>query len=239
MLSPKARRNISRIIPFGVIWFLTALVFFIVEQAAFGDSGTHSTAIDMSFEIFVFGMTVITCLGLFVGVIEVFYMDRAFAKKSFTKKIIYKIFIYASILFLITIITFPIAASLELNTAIFDSRVWDKFFLYMTSFTHISTDLQSIVSLALSIFYFEISENIGHGVLINFFTGKYHSPTEEKRIFMFLDMKSSTTIAEEIGHVKYFELLREYYKDLSDAIINHSGEIYQYVGDEVVISWQY
>ena len=56
---------------------------------------------------------------------------------------------------------------------------------------------------------------------------------------MFSDMKSSTTIAEKLGHIKYFELLREYYFDLSEAIITFSGEIYQYVGDEIVVSWKY
>ena len=74
---------------------------------------------------------------------------------------------------------------------------------------------------------------------MNFFTGKYHSPTEELRIFMFSDMKSSTTIAEQLGHIKYFELLKEYYSDFSEAIIQHFGEIYQYVGDEIIISWKY
>ena len=74
---------------------------------------------------------------------------------------------------------------------------------------------------------------------MNFFTGKYHKPIEEKRIFLFSDMKSSTTIAEELGHIKYFELLKEYYSNFSDAIVNHSGEVYQYIGDEIVISWKY
>jgi len=239
MLSPKVKRNISRIIPFGIIWFVTSLVFFIVEEAATGDMASPTTGIEISFEIFVFGMIVITCLGLLVGVIEIFYMDKAFSKLSFTKKIFYKIIIYYLMLFAITIFAFPIAASLELNTTISDSRVWNRLFIYLASFTHFSTDLQSAVALTLSIFYFEISENIGHGILINFFTGKYHSPTVEKRIFMFTDMKSSTTIAEKLGHIKYFELLREYYLDLSDAIIEYSGEIYQYVGDEVVVSWKY
>jgi len=55
---------------------------------------------------------------------------------------------------------------------------------------------------------------------------------------MFLDMKSSTTIAEKIGHVRYFEMLRMYFSDLSDPIVQCSGEIYQYVGDEIVISWK-
>ena len=55
---------------------------------------------------------------------------------------------------------------------------------------------------------------------------------------MFLDMRSSTTIAENIGHVKYFEMLKEYFSDLTDPIIGHVGEIYQYVGDEIVVSWK-
>ena len=112
MLSPKTQRNISRIIPFGLIWFLTALVFFIVEKAAIGDSDSPTAAIDISFEIFIFGMSVITCLGLLVGVIEIFYMDKAFAKLSFSKKILYKIIIYFLMLFGVTVLTFPIAASL-------------------------------------------------------------------------------------------------------------------------------
>ncbi|MEM6687272.1 MAG: adenylate/guanylate cyclase domain-containing protein [Bacteroidota bacterium] len=103
----------------------------------------------------------------------------------------------------------------------------------------LSTGFQMFISLATSLFYTELSENIGQGVLANFIRGKYHRPKEEDRIFMFLDMKSSTTIAEQLGHVRYFELLKEYYYTLSDAVIAHSGEIYQYVGDEMVVSWKY
>ena len=56
---------------------------------------------------------------------------------------------------------------------------------------------------------------------------------------MLLDMKSSTSKAEKLGHIQYFKLLKEYYSDLSDPIVNYGGEIYQYVGDEVVVSWKY
>jgi adenylate cyclase len=52
-------------------------------------------------------------------------------------------------------------------------------------------------------------------------------------------MKNSTQIAEELGHQMYFELLRSYYNELSESIINNEGEVYQYIGDEVVISWRY
>lgn len=50
-------------------------------------------------------------------------------------------------------------------------------------------------------------------------------------------MRSSTTIAEQLGHITYFELLKAYYADLSDAIIEYAGELYQYVGDEIIVSW--
>ena len=62
-------------------------------------------------------------------------------------------------------------------------------------------------------------------------------PKEEVRIFMFLDMKSSTTIAERLGHFKYYNLLNDFFFDVTDPIIQSKGEIYQYVGDEIVVSW--
>lgn len=66
----------------------------------------------------------------------------------------------------------------------------------------------------------------------------YHRPfSEVERIFMFLDIRSSTTIAEELGHIQYFELLNDFFRDIAEPISKNKGQIYQYVGDEVVVSW--
>ena len=131
------------------------------------------------------------------------------------------------------------AASIEMGVFLLDDRVWQRFYFFLGSVTFLSTLFQMACSIFLCVIYAAISEHLGHTVLLNFFTGKYHSPKEEKRIFMFLDMSSSTTFAEQLGHTTYFELLKAYYADLSDAIVDHQGEVYQYVGDEVVISWKY
>lgn len=64
-----------------------------------------------------------------------------------------------------------------------------------------------------------------------------HGFFEVTRIFMFLDIKSSTSIAEGLGHIRYFELLNDFFSDIADPIMKNQGQIYQYVGDEVVISW--
>lgn len=66
----------------------------------------------------------------------------------------------------------------------------------------------------------------------------YRKPfSEVERVFMFLDIRSSTTIAEDLGHVQYFELLNDFFRDIAEPISKNKGQIYQYVGDEVVISW--
>jgi len=239
MLSPKTKRNINRVLPFGIIWMLCGWVFLAIEHAAIDHIGTlPTTAIRLDWQVFLFANTAVFLLGLIVGLVEVVLLEPLFISKKFWQKILYKLMIYSVILFLVILITFPIAASMELDISVFNQRVWDKYFHYLGSITFLSTALQLSISLVLSLFYSEISETVGHRSLLNFFTGRYHTPSQEERIFMFLDMKGSTTIAEKLGHVTYFKLLKSYYSDLSSAIINHAGEIYQYAGDEVIVSWK-
>jgi len=77
------------------------------------------------------------------------------------------------------------------------------------------------------------------GDLFNFITGKYSKPSEVNRIFLFLDLKSSTEICEKLGNINYSNFLIDYYYDLTEAILNSNAEIYQYVGDEIVLTWPY
>ena len=87
MLSPKAKRNILRIIPFGLIWFVSNLIFFIVERAAMGGLDQHpSTGIEIDFKIFIFGTLANTVVGLLVGTMEILYLDKVFAKKVLPKR---------------------------------------------------------------------------------------------------------------------------------------------------------
>lgn len=88
----------------------------------------------------------------------------------------------------------------------------------------------------MSVFVDQVDSRFGPGNLQKLLTGKYYQPLEEDRIFMFLDLRSSTTIAEQIGHEKYTGLIQDCFRDLS-VVANYQAEIYQYVGDEVVLSW--
>jgi adenylate cyclase len=79
---------------------------------------------------------------------------------------------------------------------------------------------------------------LGQNVMFSFFTGRYHKPVREDRIFMFLDIASSTTIAEKIGDLNFHIFLNDFYYDTSEAIVAFQGEIYKYVGDEVIVTWK-
>jgi len=83
-----------------------------------------------------------------------------------------------------------------------------------------------------------VNDKYGPGIFRKFLLGRYFNPQREERIFMFLDLRSSTTIAEEIGESRYFSFLKEVFRVATPAILRNQGEIYQYVGDEIVISWE-
>ena len=87
------------------------------------------------------------------------------------------------------------------------------------------------------IFALQMNRMIGANVLRYFLAGRYHRPTAEERIFLFLDLEGSTSLAERLGSARYFELLRRFVDDLTDPIVAARGEIYQYAGDEVVVTW--
>lgn len=84
----------------------------------------------------------------------------------------------------------------------------------------------------------QINDKFGQGMLWSFIIGKYHRSRKEQRIFMFADLIGSTYIAEQLGNDKYYGLLKDFFADITDSIIYNGGNIYQYVGDEVVISWE-
>jgi len=90
----------------------------------------------------------------------------------------------------------------------------------------------------LTIVILEVIDKYGPGGFWGMIGGKYLKPRIENRIFIFLDINNATTIAEQLGHTKYFRLLRDFFAEITVPLLANGGEIYQYVGDEVVLSWK-
>ncbi|MFT5724218.1 MAG: adenylate cyclase [Bacteroidia bacterium] len=93
-----------------------------------------------------------------------------------------------------------------------------------------------ILATTLSKFAIEMDRKLGPGNLWKVINGRFFKPREEERIFMFVDMKGATSIAEKIGHIEFSKLLQDCFQDFA-IVDRYSTDIYQYVGDEVVVSW--
>lgn len=175
--------------------------------------------------------------GLFAGLFLVNINRRVFRKKSYGYALVTTIYSY-SILFIVLMGVYLIFRS---HIALGESSTIKSAFNLSISMAQkfypvVQFILWGIITL-LTLFFLQMNDKFGPGILKKFLMGKYYHPKKEDRIFMFLDMKSSTTIAEKIGNEKYFNLLSNLFYHLTDIILKNEGEIYQYVGDEIVISW--
>ena len=220
-LHAKHRRNIFKVLLFGFIWFVFGVVYVLIEKGLLGDLNVYpSTANPYHFRgSLITAFFTAPLMGLILGAFEVYYLNNKFIKTSFGLKLLYKTNIYVISIFAFLISTTFLTNSIVLDEPIFSKVILNNVFQFVNNFAFFSIVLYIGIIITITLFVSEISDNIGQGVLKNFFIGKYHTPKIEERIFMFLDMKSSTTIAEKLGHVKYLELLNDYYADLTNAIL--------------------
>lgn len=114
------------------------------------------------------------------------------------------------------------------------ARAWEIF---------LSPPVQRPFQIALALMFFanllvEVALKVGRGTFLAWVLGRYHQPREEDRVFMFLDLKDSTPIAERLGPVRFSLLVRDFFDDVSGAVLETKGEVSHYIGDEAVISWK-
>lgn len=95
----------------------------------------------------------------------------------------------------------------------------------------------SIAMAVLANLVFEMGGLLGYGTLKGLLTGRYVQPRREQRAFLLIDMKDSTRLAEQLGPIRFHELLNEFFRDVSDAALESRAEIHKYVGDEAILTW--
>ncbi|MGI2257811.1 adenylate/guanylate cyclase domain-containing protein [Shewanella sp. GXUN23E] len=107
--------------------------------------------------------------------------------------------------------------------------------LYTPSFQALIVYLVVVrISLA---FIEQMSLLVGPRVLINIGMGKYHKPRYEQRLFLYLDMVSSTAHAETLGDYRFSRLIQDSFSLLAETVTRNEAEIYRYMGDAVLIHW--
>lgn len=175
-------------------------------------------------------------VGLLTGLSELYIFQKYFRDRAFVKLLLTKLAVYFVSIVLIAFFTLYSYYYFMKNEDFLEAIADTLFMFTSNGFYHLLA-LGGILSIGIN-FILILKNKIGHSIFIPILFGKYHRPKEENRIFLFIDLKSSTQAAEELGHKKYSLLIQDCFRDLSDLVIKYGGSIYQFVGDEVVITWK-
>jgi adenylate cyclase len=225
-----------------IIWVWLLVGFFITvydhlvlnTQFSLGPSAEYSFYFSMAMNM---GSALIGAL--LGGSYLVFYVNVKYQNKPYWYTIaavsISYILIIAFIIIILGIVTVPIKTGKSILHP--DSQV--AFNRLLSDTSRIKNTMFWFIIVALTQLFLQMNSKFGYGVFWNILRGKYNTPKEEKRIFMSLDLNSSTEIAEKLGNEKYHELLKDFFNDITNPVIDNKGEVYQYVGDEVVIAWKF
>jgi len=122
-LSPKTRWNLSRIIPFGLIWFVTSMVFLASDDLAIGDNPVMEGGLRPNEGIFLLAGASSLFIGLMVGVLEMVFVNHLFAQMNLWKTFVGKFLLYFFLFTIVIALLFPMAVALELKSSLWDARV--------------------------------------------------------------------------------------------------------------------
>jgi len=213
-----------------IFWYSSLLLFVFLT----GHEALFSKYIELLNikSVFVTNLFVATVIAVFFTFADGIFNDRMIRYSS-TKMLV----IIPSLLYFLVGVLLIILAPLS-----------PKIFLHLHSFDDfisIIPELNIYLIRFLAFFYLacffnnfmqRMIKSFGKANFGTWFFGMMNKPREDERIFMFIDMKSSTSIAEKLSHEKFSHLVQDIFNDLA-IVDNYMGEIYQYMGDGAIISW--
>jgi len=230
----KLAENLKRIGFISTLWvicmfFYHLLIFFAIDEV-------NPEFID--FEQYIMsGFLLGLLFGLTNGFLEVFIFKQRFRRINFGYTVILKTLLFIAA-FMATVILFILIKKYMLAfLGIFERAEENEIAEFFSSPVFYKHGMYAVLFSFGINFFLQVDNKMGKNVLLNLFFGRFHRPRKQKRIIMFLDLTSSTAIAERIGDHKYSAFLKDFFYDLDEIISKTKGAVYQYVGDEVIVVW--
>ncbi len=236
-LSNTLRSQLSKIAWITAGWTFISVFYFFSIYASLIDLKRDVSDLDpwLSFK-----GSILT--GILAGVIGgsgmVFFWEKWLRTKKYSWSLWSILWTYSGIYLVVASLTGLFFFSSGLELPIYHQKVWQSVFADMFNLPTLQSYLFWLLVVVGTLVILLVNDKYGPGVFRAFLLGKYFHPKREERIFMFMDMRSSTGIAEKLGEQRYFNFLKDVFQHVTNSILDAKGEIYQYVGDEIVISWK-
>jgi adenylate cyclase len=235
-MKQRTQLKLKQLVVITVAWLIVGVLMTVYDHLVLYSGNSLGPSQVYSFSLSLFLNLVSAFMGAMLGgSFLVFFVNTRYRDKSYGYTIIAVALGYIIVILLImtmlAMVTVPLRTGKPLSIE------------GLTNFLMDGTRVKNIVFwsiiVAMTQLLLQINSKFGQGALGKIILGKYNTPKEEKRIFMFLDLNGSTTMAEQLGDEKYHELLKDFFADITNPILDNKGEIYQYVGDEVIVAWKY
>ena len=216
-------------------WIITYTLFFIIIHyitRGFASLYPQKVGIYLG-EVIIAGIIVAIIFGIIIGTID-FFVEKKLRGKSIGIEILIKSLLYLGTWYFVVFVGFIIGYLM--GAKLIESPILNYPHFFANNMFWASS-IYTAIMIVIITFIKQMNKKFGPGVLVPMFFGKYRKPTVEERIFPFMDLKDSTTYAERLGHIKFSEMIQDCFLDVNRVIPPYNAEIYQYVGDEVVLSW--
>lgn len=171
--------------------------------------------------------------GLLIGVVEQFFFTGRVARLPVYAQLILRVviiwFVGITLVTLLMLLHWvpPAFQALGIRTV---TDLWS----HPLAFGLITNAM--IISAAV-ILFMEMERMVGSRMFHRFLTGRYVHPKREDRVVMFMDLAGSTTLTEQLGDRRYFDMLNETFDRMTGPILKSGAEVLKYIGDEVIFIW--
>ena len=237
-MNPRLKLKLSKVLSISIFWMVGAIFFTIYDHLVLSSNYSSGASEIYSFRDSIYSAIIASIISSGLGAtFLIFFIGEKFRDRSYGYTLVAVSIAFVTIVLIITTLLGLIFSPIQTGKPLSDPITWQLFIENYTNPFMIKTAMIWYVIVLLTEFFLQIDNKFGKGILRKFIIGQYRNPIQETRVFMFLDINKSTEIAEDLGNEKYHQFLKDFFSDITDPIINNQGEIYQYVGDEVVISW--
>jgi adenylate cyclase len=175
--------------------------------------------------------------GSLITIAELAWFQTGGKRMRFLPYLLLQTAYYLAAIDIAVVVVTLVHGSLFRNTGLVESFTSGPIAAMIESGAFARLNAWSLVAAFTLNFVRQVNRVLGRRALLDFLTGRYHSPVEEERVFMALDLKEGPRISAALGPRRYHEFLNDFFFDITPAIVESRGEIYQYVGDEVVVTW--
>jgi len=208
--------------------FLVVLMNWLFRAAAAHTPGLRVIPLKVTLPL---ALALAVAYGVVLGLIDQWLERRSDPNRAWGIRIILKAVLYSGTFVVLAYSFFSLLSPLYMtyfgSVPNAESKRWMLMALLL--FASLGNLLISLIK--------EVNRGFGPGLLRMMLIGAYRRPQVEKRIFMFMDLRGSTGYAETLGHLRYSAMVRDVFQDVNRMVPRYEAEIYQYVGDEVVLTW--